>query len=179
MSKLLEKFNKQIKPTLAKEFGFENQAEVPKIVKVVVGMGVKEGAKDKSVLEKMKNQLAAIAGQMPYVCRARKSIAAFNLVAGNLIGLAVTLRGKKMYDFLEKLFTIVLPRTRDFRGVSPKSFDSKGNYNSGLSEMTVFPEVDYSQLDKSRGLQVTIVTNTDDNKEAKRLLEELGLPFAK
>lgn len=150
-----------------------------KITKVVVSMGVKEGAKDKGIIDKMKVLMAAITGQQPKVCRARKSIAAFSLVKGSPIGLLVTLRGKRMNDFFKKIFTIVLPRARDFRGVSPAGFDGRGNYNLGISEMIVFPEVDYSQLDRPRGLQITIVTNAGNDMKAKHLLEELGIPFAK
>lgn len=150
-----------------------------KITKVVVNIGIKEGAKDRGVVEKMMVQLAAITGQKPKICRAKKSIAEFNLSKGSPIGLMVTLRGKKMIDFLKKLFTIVLPRMRDFRGVSPKSFDGRGNYNLGISEITVFPEIDYSQLDRSRGLEITIVTNTGNDQKAKELLEKLGMPFSK
>jgi len=150
-----------------------------KITKVIVSMGIKEGAKDKGIVEKMKVPLAAITGQQPKVCRARKSIAAFSLGKGSPIGLMVTLRGRRMLDFLRKLFAIVLPRTRDFRGANPASFDGRGNYNLGIPEMSVFPEVDYSQLDKPRGLEITIVTNTKDDQKAKQLLEELGMPFAK
>jgi len=150
-----------------------------KITKVVVSMGIKEGAKDKAIIEKMKSQLAAITGQLPKVCRAKKSIAAFSLSKGSPIGLMVTLRGKRMIDFLKKVFTIVLPRTRDFKGAPLTGFDGRGNYNLGIREMFIFPEVDYSQFDKPRGLQITIVTNTKDNREAKHLLEKFGMPFQK
>ena len=179
MNQLRKKFNEELKGELQKKLSLTNMLAVPRITKVVLNMGLKEGAKDKSVIEKVKPQLEAIAGQTPYLRRAKKSIAAFSLVKGSPIGLAVTLRGKKMDDFLEKLFTIVLPRLRDFRGVSLASFDGRGNYNLGISEIIVFPEIDYNKIDKVRSLQITLVTNTKDDKMAKSLLETLGMPFEK
>jgi len=179
MNNLFEKFETKIKPVLQKEFNLKSSMAVPKIKKVVVSMGIKEGAKDHSIIEKIKEQLKAITGQLPKVCKAKKSIAAFSLTKGSPIGLAVTLRGKRMYDFLEKLFNLVLPRVRDFHGVSLSGFDGRGNYNLGIPEIIVFPEIDFSKVDKMRGLQITIVTNTEDNNKAHRLLEELGMPFQK
>jgi len=179
MNQLRKRFNERLKSELRQNLDLANDFAVPKITKIVVNVGVKEGAKDKSAIEKVKPQLEAICGQMPYVRRAKKSIAAFGLVKGSPIGLAVTLRGEKMYDFLEKLVSVVLSRLRDFRGVSLGSFDGRGNYSLGIPEMVVFPEADYSKIDKSRGLEITIVTSAKDDKIAKRLLEVLGMPFAK
>lgn len=149
------------------------------VEKVVINLGIGEGASDKGVIEKASQDLAVITGQKPKIARAKASIAGFKLRAGAPIGLVVTLRGKRMADFLEKLFKIVLPRLRDFQGLSVKSFDGRGNYNLGIAEYTVFPEIDYSKVEKVRGLEVTIVTRTSDDQEAKKLLESLGMPFEK
>jgi len=178
-SNLKVKYQQEIRPKLAQEWGLKNILAVPKITKVVVSMGLGEGAEDRGVIEKASQDLAMITGQKPKVTRARKSIAGFKLREGAPIGLVVNLRRERMYDFLEKLFKIVLPRLRDFQGVSAKSFDGRGNYNLGLSEHTVFPEVDLAKVDKARGLQITIVTDAKDDQKAKRLLELLGMPFEK
>lgn len=149
------------------------------ITKVIVSMGVGEAAQDKGVIEAASQDLLAITGQKPKVTRARVSIAEFKLRKGAPIGLMVTLRGKRKNDFLQKLFRIVLPRLRDFQGLSVKGFDGRGNYNLGISEQIVFPEVDAKKIDKVRGLQITMVTDTDSDKEAKEFLQTLGMPFAK
>lgn len=175
---LEERYKKEIVPQLLKEFGIKNPLVVPKITKVVVNVGLKEALKDKSLLEKVSEGLALITSQRPKFCRARKAIAGFKLRAGTPIGLMVTLRRKRMYDFLEKLFNIALPRVKDFRGVSPDSFDGKGNYTLGLEEQIVFPEIDPAKIEKIHGLEITIVTNASKDKEAKRLLELMGMPFA-
>lgn len=179
MSFLLEKFKKEISPKLAKELGIKNPMAIPKIKKIVLNMGLGEAVKDKGVLEKGSQQLAAISGQKPLVTLARRSISDFKLKKGAPIGLKVTLRGKRMYNFLEKLITIVLPRVKDFRGVLPKSFDGFGNYTLGIKEQTVFPEMEFSEVDKIRGLEITIVTTAKNDKWGKRLLEALGMPFKK
>lgn len=155
------------------------QSKNYKIEKVVVSMGLGETAKDKNLIEAASQDLATITGQRPKATRARMSIAEFKIRKGEKIGLMVTLRGRRMTDFLKKLFSIVLPRLRDFRGVSLNGFDGHGNYSLGMAEQIVFSEIDYSKIDKVRGLQITIVTNTGSNKEAKVLLEKLGMPFAK
>lgn len=147
------------------------------VEKVVINLGIGEGARDKGVIEKASQDLAMITGHKPKVTKARASIAGFKLRAGAPIGLVVTLRGERMGSFLEKLFKIVLPRLRDFQGLSAKGFDGQANYNLGIAEYTVFPEIDYSKVEKVRGLQITIVTNTDDVQKAKRLLQSLGMPF--
>lgn len=178
-SNLKKKYQEEIIPKLAKELGLKNRLAMPKVEKVVINLGIGEGTIDKGVIEKASQDLAVITGQKPKVAKARASIAGFKLRAGAPIGLVVSLRGEKMYNFLEKLFKIVLPRLRDFQGLSIKSFDGRGNYNLGISEYTIFPEIDYSKVEKVRGLEITIVTNTDDNQKATRLLELLGMPFMK
>jgi large subunit ribosomal protein L5 len=179
MNNLFEKYRQGIKEDLKKELKLTNSLAVPRMIKVVVSMGLKEGVKDQGVIDKNKVHLEAITGLRPKICRAKKSIAAFSLGKGNPIGLAVTLRGKRMYDFLEKLFKVVLPRLRDFRGVPVSGFDGRGNYNLGTPEIIVFPEVDFTKIDKPRGLEINLVTNAKDDKSAQLLLESLGMPFAK
>jgi len=176
---LQEKYRQEIKPKLAKEFGLKNVLAAPLVEKVVVSMGLGEGAQDKGLVEKAAEDLKVITGQKPKVTKARMAIAGFKIRKGDSIGLMVTLRGKRMYDFLEKLVKIVLPRVRDFHGVSSSSFDGQGNYNLGISEQIVFPEIDYAKIDKARGLQITMVTNTNNKLQTKRLLEELSMPFEK
>lgn len=166
-----------MRPKLAKELEIENTLAVPKIEKIVINVGAGEAALNSSVLEKIISDLSTITGQKPVVTKAKKSISAFKIRKGVAIGVKVILRGKRMWDFLEKLIKIVLPRIRNFRGVSKKSFDGHGNLNLGLSEQTLFSEIDYDKIDKIRGLGVTIVINTDDDEAAQRLLESLGMPF--
>ncbi|MDO8551593.1 MAG: 50S ribosomal protein L5 [bacterium] len=178
MVRLAEKYQKEIMPELKKEFALKNILAVPKITKVVVNIGLKEAAHDEGVLNKASEELATITGQKPSVRRAKQSIAGFKLGKGNPVGLTVTLRGARMYTFLDKLFNIVFPRVRDFRGTSVNSFDGKGNYSLGIAEQVVFPEVEFSKIDKVRGLEITIATNTQDDEKAKKLLELLGMPFA-
>jgi large subunit ribosomal protein L5 len=172
-------FQKKVAPQLAKEFGLKNIMAVPRLKKVVVNMGIGEASQDKGLLVKPMENLAVITGQKPRVARARISEAGFRLRAGAPIGLVTTLRGQKMYDFLEKLFNIILPRLRDFQGLSLKGFDGQGNYSLGIQEYAVFPEVDHAKVDKLRGLQVTIVTSSNEDQQAKQLLARLGMPFKK
>lgn len=179
MNKLEEKYKREIVPQLMKELEFKNALAVPRLLKIVVNIGVKEGVSDKAAFQSASQNLAVITGQKPRIARAKRAIAGFKLQAGDPIGLVVTLRKRRMYDFLEKLFKIVLPRLRDFQGLSTKGFDGHGNYTLGISEQIVFPEVDYAKIDKVRGLEITIVTNTDSDEQAKRLLELLGMPFKK
>jgi len=176
---LFERYKKEITPQLQKEMGLKSVMAVPKISKVVISCGLKEAKDDKKLLEIVGEQLAAISGQKPKITRAKKSIAGFKLGRGQPIGLAVTLRGKRAYDFLEKLFAIVLPRVRDFNGLSLSGFDGRGNYNLGIGEQIVFSEIDFSKIDKVRGLQITIVSNARDDGKAKLLLEKMGMPLAK
>ncbi len=177
--RLKERYQKEIVPTLLEEFKLKNRLSVPQITKVMINVGLKEAREDKSVLEKVSQQLGQIAGQKPVITKARQSIAGFSLRAGQPIGLKLTLRQKRMYDFLEKLFRIVLAQVKDFQGLNPQSFDGHGNYTLGLEEQVIFPEIDYDQIDKVRGLEITIVTNTHDDKKAQRLLELMGAPFRK
>ncbi|KKR30301.1 50S ribosomal protein L5 [Candidatus Woesebacteria bacterium RIFCSPHIGHO2_01_FULL_39_32] len=178
MGRLKQKYEKEIRKSLAAEFRIDNSLAIPKITKVVVNMGVGEASKNKEVLESTKKDLAAITGQMASVRNAKVSVASFGIRRGMPVGLKVTLRGERMYSFLDKLFSINLPRLRDFRGLSVKSFDKYGNYTLGLIEHSVFPEIDLAKV-QPRGLEITIVTNTNNVDMSKRLLELLGMPFEK
>lgn len=169
---------KQVQPKLMRRLKIDNVFALPKIEKIVVNVGVGEAATDKTVLEKVANWLSLITGQKPIFTLARKSIAAFKIRKGTPIGVKATLRGKRMFDFLEKLIKIVLPRIKDFRGISPKSLDGHGNLNLGIREQTLFPEINYEKIDKIRGLQITIVTSAKNNDQAKELFKILGIPFA-
>lgn len=176
---LLTKYENEVIPILVKEFNLKNRLAVPKIEKIVVNIGLGEALVNKKVLEEASKQLAIITGQKPKVTVAKRSISTFKLRAGTPIGMKVTLRGRRMYDFLLKIIAVVLPRVRDFRGVSLKGLDSQGNYSLGFVEQTIFPEISFDQIDKVRGLELTIVTSTNDVKQAKKLLELIGIPFAK
>jgi large subunit ribosomal protein L5 len=176
---LLEKYRKEAAPAVTREFGYKNVMQVPKIKKVVVNMGVKEGQEDIKLLEQFASQLGQITGQKPLVTRAKKSISAFKLREGSPIGLKVTLRGARMFEFLERLFGVAMPRIRDFRGYSDQSFDGQGNYSLGIQEQTIFPEIRYDEIRKIKGMDITIVTTSKTKEEAKRLLELLGFPFKK
>ncbi|PIZ97403.1 MAG: 50S ribosomal protein L5 [Candidatus Levybacteria bacterium CG_4_10_14_0_2_um_filter_35_8] len=176
---LQEKFIKEIVGQLKKELGIKNNMALPKLLKIVVNMGVKDALLDKKSVEKAAGILAQISGQKPKVTKAKKSIATFKLRAGDEVGLTVTLRGKRMYDFFEKITTIVLPRLRDFHGVKTTSFDKHGNYTLGFVESAVFPEIDLAKVDKIQGLEISIVTTARDNKEGFALLKALGMPFKK
>lgn len=178
-TRLAEFYQEKIKPQLKQELKIKNDLAVPYVEKVVVNIGLKEAADDKGVLKSVSEYLAQITGQKPKVTRARKSIAGFSLREGSPVGLKVTLRHAKMYQFLDKLFNIVLPRVRDFQGVKLTAFDHQANYTLGLEEQTVFSEVDYDKIDKSRGLEITIVTSVDQKDQAKRLLQLMGMPFEK
>jgi len=180
MSELLEeKYQKEVAPKLKKELGLTNLLATPRIEKIVVNVGIGDLSKEKGLREQAIKDLAAITGQKPSIRPAKISVAGFNLREGMPVGLKVTLRGKKMYSFLQKLFNIVLPRLRDFRGVSEKSFDKEGNYTLGIEEYSVFPEIDLGKTGKPKGLEVTIVTSTKNKSESKKLLVYLGMPFAK
>lgn len=170
-------YNNELKLSLAKELGLKNICATPRIVKIVVNIGAGDAVSDKKVIENITKELSLIVGQKPVVTKARKSISAFKIRKGLPIGVKVTLRGKRMIFFLEKLIKVVLPRIRDFRGIPEKSFDGKGNLNIGISEQTLFPEIEYDTIDKIRGLEITIVTNTDNNQSAEKLLQLLGMLF--
>ncbi len=176
---LKKQYQEEIIPKLKKELGIENKMAVPKLKKVVVNMGIGDISNKEDSIKKVRSAIAAITGQQPVTRSAKKSIAEFGVTQGDTIGLSVTLRGKKMYQFLERLFRIVLPRVRDFNGVSKKSFDGQGNYTLGLEEQTLFPEVDYDKIDKVRGFEITIVTNSKDDKKSLMLLDLMGMPFKK
>ena len=179
MSRLKEKYKKEIIPVLMERHGYKNITQVPHLEKVVLNIGLGEAIQNAKALEAAEGDLAAISGQHPVITRAKKSIAAFRLREGMPIGLKVTLRGERMYHFLDKLINAVLPRVREFQGVSPNSFDSRGNYTLGLKEQTSFPEVDYDKIDKIRGLEISIATTAKTDEEGRHLLELLGMPFAK
>ena len=179
MKGLKEKYEKEVKAQIKKELDIKSDMEVPRVTKVVVNAGIGGFLKNKEGLEDFKKDIAAITGQAASIRAAKISVAGFGLRAGMPVGLKVTLRGSRMYDFLERLFSIVLPRLRDFRGLSPKSFDNEGNYTLGIAEHSVFPEVDPAKVSVPRGLEITIVTSTRDKEVAKRLLGLLGMPFEK
>jgi len=179
MNSLKELYNKEIAPNLKKEFKYSSVMQIPKLEKIVVNIGVGEGAHDAKFIEAAANDLETITGQKPVLTKARKSIAGFKLREGNVIGTKVTLRGEKMYIFLEKLIKIGLPRVRDFRGISPKSFDGKGNYTLGIKEQLIFPEIEYDNVLKIKGMDIVFVTTAKTNEEALALLAGFGLPFRK
>jgi large subunit ribosomal protein L5 len=177
VTRLQEKYEKEAIPGLKSRFGYKNVMEVPRLVKVVVNMGVGEATQDAKVIDAAVSDLTQISGQKPVVTRAKRSIAAFKVRAGVPVGCKVTLRGQRMYEFLDKLFNIALPRIRDFRGVSSRSFDGRGNYSLGLREQLIFPEINYDKIDKIRGMDVVIVTSAKTDEEAFELLRLLGMPF--
>jgi large subunit ribosomal protein L5 len=178
-ARLKEKFLNEITPALIQKFGYSSVMQVPKVEKVVINMGVGEAAGNIKVLDNAVSDLQLITGQKPVITRAKKSIAGFKLREGMPIGVKVTLRGDRMYYFLDKLFNIALPRVRDFRGISAKAFDGRGNYTLGLKEQLIFPEVEYDQVDKVRGMDIVIVTTANTDEQAKELLDLLGMPFVK
>src|SRR5690606_443636 len=177
MSRLKERYQSEAVPALIKKFGYRNPMQVPKVEKIVINMGVGDAAQDSKALDAAMANLAALSGQRPIVNRAKKSVANFKLREGMPIGCRVNLRGQRMYDFLDKLINAVLPRIRDFRGISPRSFDGRGNYTLGIREQLIFPEVDYDSIDKLRGMDISIVTTAKTDEEALELLTVLGMPF--
>ena len=179
MNRLKEKYMNELRQKLQQELGLNNMLAVPRVEKIVISMGLGEAKDNSGVLDKVRVYLSALAGQTPVVTHAKKSIASFKVSKGQPIGMMVTLRGDRMYAFLDKLINIVLPKVRDFRGVSDKSFDGQGNFNLGLREQILFPEVDYKTIDRLRGLQITINTSARNKEQGKKLLELLGMPFAK
>ena len=179
MSRLREYYKTETVPALMKHFGYINIMAVPKLVKINVNMGLGEAIANAKVLDVAAEELSAITGQRPIVTRAKKSIAAFKLRQGMPIGVTVTLRGGRMFEFLDRLISIALPRVRDFRGVSDRSFDGRGNYTLGLKDQLIFPEIDYSKADKTRGMNITIVTSAKSDNEAFELLRLMGMPFAR
>ena len=176
-ARLKEKYQKEIKGALQKELGLENTMAVPRLEKIVLNMGLGEATQNSKMLDPLVADLAAIAGQKPVTTRAKKSIAAFKVREGMPIGAMVTLRGDAMYEFLDRLIAIALPRVRDFRGVSTKSFDGRGNYTLGIRDQLIFPEIDYAKVDKLKGMNITIVTTANSDDQARSLLRHMGMPF--
>jgi large subunit ribosomal protein L5 len=179
MNRLYDKYKKEVIPNMMKYFEYNNLHRVPKLEKISINMGVGIATQNKAFLDSAVKDMTAITGRKPVITKAKKSISNFKLRAGMPIGCKVTLRGETMYEFLDRLISIVMPRVRDFRGISPKSFDGRGNYTLGLKEQTVFPEIEYDKIDAIRGMDITIVTTAKTDEEGKKLLENLGMPFKK
>jgi large subunit ribosomal protein L5 len=177
MSRLKDRYQQEVVPALTREFGYKNIMAVPKVEKVVVNMGLGEATQNVKVIDAGHDDLSRVTGQRPVTTRAKKSIAAFKVRKGMPVGSMVTLRGERMYEFLDRLMNIALPRVRDFKGVSPKGFDGRGNYTLGLRDQLMFPEVDYMKVEKARGMNVSVVTTAKTDEEARRLLQLLGMPF--
>ncbi|MBN2283942.1 MAG: 50S ribosomal protein L5 [Deltaproteobacteria bacterium] len=177
MARLKEQYDKEIIPELTKEFGYRNRMEVPKVEKIVVNMGLGEAIQNAKILESAVEELGLIVGQRPVITKAKKSIATFKLRKGMSIGCTVTLRKDRMYEFLDRLVNVAVPRIRDFRGISPRSFDGRGNFSMGINEHYIFPEIEYDKIDKVKGMNITIVTTAKTDDEARRLLQLLGVPF--
>ncbi len=177
MSRIKERYQKEAVPALRKEFGYPNTMAIPKVEKVVVNMGLGEATQNVKIIDTAQDELGRVTGQWPVTTRAKKSIAAFKVRKGMPIGSMVTLRGERMWEFLDRLMNIALPRVRDFKGVSPKGFDGRGNYTLGLRDQLLFPEIDYLKVDKARGMNVSVVTTAKTDEEARRLLQLIGMPF--
>ena len=177
MSRLRERYQKDVVPALRKEFGYENPMAVPKIEKVVVNMGLGEATQNAKIVDTGADELGRVTGQKAVTTRAKKSIAQFKVRQGMPVGTMVTLRGERMYEFLDRLIAIALPRVRDFKGVSPRGFDGRGNYTLGLRDQLIFPEIDYMKVDKARGMNVSVVTTARTDEEARKLLQLMGMPF--
>jgi large subunit ribosomal protein L5 len=176
-ARLKERYQKEVAPAIAKEFGIKNPMAIPRVEKVVLNMGMGEAIANAKILDTAADELRAITGQKPVITKAKKSIASFKLRQGMPIGVMVTLRGDRMYEFLDRLVSIALPRVRDFRGVSPKAFDGRGNYTIGVREQLIFPEIDFNKVDKLRGMNISIVTTARNDEQARALLKGLGMPF--
>jgi large subunit ribosomal protein L5 len=179
MTRLQQYYREKVVPRLRQELGLKNPMQVPRITKITVNMGVGEAVADRKVMDAAVTDLAKITGQKPLVCKSKKSIASFKLREGLPVGCKVTLRGARMYEFLDRLISIAIPRIRDFRGVSPRSFDGRGNYTLGVKEQIIFPEIQYDQVDQLRGMDITITTTATDNKQGRALLEAFSFPFRK
>jgi large subunit ribosomal protein L5 len=176
-ARLKERYQKEIAPSLAKEFNITNPMATPRLEKIVVNMGLGEAISNSKIIDTAVDELGAVTGQKPVVTKAKKSIATFKLRQGMPIGAMVTLRGDRMFEFLDRLISVALPRVRDFRGVSPKAFDGRGNYTLGIREQLIFPEIDFNKVDKTRGMNISIVTTARDDEQARALLKALGMPF--
>jgi len=179
MARMRDYYVSTVAPALMKKFGYKNVMQIPRLDKVVVNVGAGEAKENAKAIDAIMNDLGLITGQRPVVCRAKKSVANFKLREGMPIGVKVTLRGEKMWDFVDKLFNVAFPRVRDFRGINPNSFDGKGNYSTGIKEQLIFPEIEYDKIDKVRGMDINFITTAATDEEAKELLTLLGAPFAK
>ena len=179
MARLKDSYKSDVAPALMKKYSYKSVMEIPKLDKIVINVGAGEARENSKVIDAIARDLAAITGQKPYICKARKSVANFKLREGMNIGVKVTLRGDRMYEFLDRLFNVALPRVRDFRGINPNSFDGRGNYNMGLKEQLIFPEIEFDKIDKVRGMDICFVTTAATDEEARELLTLMGAPFAK
>jgi large subunit ribosomal protein L5 len=177
MSRLRERYEMEVAPALKKEFGYRNVMAIPKIEKIVVNMGLGEATQNAKIVDVGADEVARVTGQKPVVTRAKKSIAQFKVRKGMPIGAMVTLRGERMWEFLDRLIAVALPRVRDFRGVSPRGFDGRGNYTLGLKDQLLFPEIDYMKVDKARGMNISVITTAKSDQESRKLLQLLGMPF--
>lgn len=179
MARLVDLYKQEVAPALMNKFSYKSVMQIPKLEKIVINVGAGEARDNSKVIDAIVCDIAAVTGQKPYICTAKKSVANFKLREGMKIGVKVTLRGKKMYEFLDRFFNVALPRVRDFRGINPNSFDGRGNYNMGIKEQLIFPEIDYDKIDKVRGMDICFVTTAKTDEEAKELLTLMGAPFAK
>ena len=179
MARLKEMYKSDVAPALMKKYSYKSVMEIPKLDKIVINVGAGEARENSKVIDAIARDIAAITGQKPYICKARKSVANFKLREGMNIGVKTTLRGDRMYEFLDRLFNVALPRVRDFRGINPNSFDGRGNYNMGLKEQLIFPEIDFDKIDKVRGMDICFVTTAKTDEEARELLTLMGAPFSK
>ncbi len=178
MARLKEEYVSSVAPAMMKKFGYKNVMQIPKLDKVVINVGCGEAKDNSKVIDAIMADLAAITGQKPIACKAKKSVANFKLREGQIIGVKVTLRAEKMYEFCDRLFNVAFPRVRDFRGINPNSFDGRGNYSTGIKEQLIFPEIEYDKIDKVRGMDINFITTAKTDEEAKELLSLLGAPFA-
>ena len=179
MARMKDYYKAEVAPALMKKFSYKSVMQIPKLDKIVINVGAGEAKDNAKAIDAIMNDLSAITGQKPQVCKAKKSVANFKLREGLNIGVKVTLRGERMYEFLDRLFNVALPRVRDFRGINPNSFDGRGNYNMGIREQLIFPEIDYDKIDKVRGMDICFVTTAKTDEESRELLSLMGAPFAK
>ena len=179
MARLKEFYKSEVAPALMKKYSYKSVMQIPKLDKIVLNVGAGEARENSKVIDAIAADMAAITGQKPYICKAKKSVANFKLREGMNIGVKVTLRGDRMYEFLDRFFNVALPRVRDFRGINPNSFDGRGNYNIGLKEQLIFPEIDFDKIDKVRGMDICFVTTAETDEEARELLKLMGAPFSK
>ena len=179
MARMKDFYKEEVAPALMKKFGYKSVMQIPKLDKIVINVGAGEAKENAKAIDNISGDLAKITGQKPVVCKAKKSVANFKLREGMPIGVKVTLRGDRMYEFLDRLFNVALPRVRDFRGINPNSFDGRGNYNMGIREQLIFPEIDYNKVDKVRGMDICFVTTANTDEEARELLSQMGAPFTK